>query len=87
MRSRVVARKACASSKFVASSENSSESVSVHYLRERELQVGPDRIIAYHTVIPGEELRGHELDDGQVGLTTIKTYPNGKIGCNAKPLK
>jgi len=38
----VAARKACASSKFVASSENSSESVSMRHVREKERQRGAE---------------------------------------------
>lgn len=87
MRLRVVARKACASSKFVASSENSSESVSVRCLRENERQTGPDDVIGQHTVVPREELRGQALDDCPIRPTAPETHPNGKIGCDAKPLK
>ena len=71
----------------IASSENSSESVSVRCLRERVRQAGPGDVIAQHTVVPGEELRGQGLNDGQVGPTTPDTHPNGKIGCDAKPFK
>ena len=45
MRFREAARKACASSNFVASSENSSESVSVQCLREGALRLGSNVVI------------------------------------------
>lgn len=43
-------------------------------------------MIAWHTVIPCEELH----DQGSaifLEYTALATHPNGKIGCNAEPLK